>query len=240
MGDEYPCCGNTPLGETMKNIIQVKKVTKNYVKGNLMVPALQEIDLVVRKGDFTAVAGPSGSGKTTLLNIIGGLDRPSSGSVEVNGHSLNKLSAAQLSRLRLEHLGFIFQSHNLLPVLTAFENAEYILMVQGIPKETRREIVMKLLKDVGLSGLEARFPRELSGGQQQRVAIARAVASRPAIVLADEPTANVDGKTAGGILDLMRRLNEEKQITMLFSSHDPEVLKTAKKVFFLREGKLYS
>lgn len=240
MGDEYPYCGNTSMGETMKNIIQVKKVTKNYVKGNLMVPALKEIDLVIRKGDFTAVAGPSGSGKTTLLNIIGGLDRPSSGSVEVNGHSLNKLSSAQLSRLRLEHLGFIFQSHNLLPVLTAFENAEYILMIQGIPKETRREIVMKLLKDVGLSGLEARFPRELSGGQQQRVAIARAVAARPAIVLADEPTANVDGKTAGGILDLMRQLNEEKQITMLFSSHDPEVLKNAKKVFFLREGKLYS
>jgi putative ABC transport system ATP-binding protein len=240
MGDESSSCGNTPVGETMKHIIQVKEVTKNYIKGNIVVRALQGIDLVVQKGDFTAIAGPSGSGKTTLLNIIGGLDRFSSGTVEVDGFILNGLSAAELSRLRLERIGFIFQSHNLLPVLTALENAEYILMVQGMPKEARLEIVRSLFKDVGLEGLEDRFPGELSGGQQQRVAIARAVAAQPAIVLADEPTANVDGKTAAGILDLMKRLNEDKNITMLFSSHDPEVLKTAKKVFSLKDGKLFS
>lgn len=241
MGGESSDCGNNTLGKTMtKNIIRVRNVIKDYVKGNIAVRALHGIDLAVQKGEFTAIAGPSGSGKTTLLNLIGGLDRPTSGSVEVEGCGLNELSSAALARLRLRRLGFIFQSHNLLPVLTALENAEYILMIQGMPKEARQKKVKKLLKDVGLEGLEDRFPRELSGGQQQRVAIARAVAAQPVIVLADEPTANVDGKTAAGILDLMRRLNEEEKITMLFSSHDPQVLKRAGKVFSLRDGKLFS
>jgi putative ABC transport system ATP-binding protein len=222
----------------MTDIIRVRELTKHYVKDSLVVPALQGVDLALKEGDFAAVAGPSGSGKTTLLNLIGGLDRPTAGSVEVEGRLLNELSEAERTRLRCDRIGFVFQAHNLFPVLTALENAEYVLMLQGRPKDERRDIVRTLLKDVGLEGLENRFPRELSGGQQQRVAIARAVAARPAIVLADEPTANVDARTAVGILDLMKQLNEEKRVTMLFSSHDPEVLKRSEKVFFLRDGRI--
>lgn len=222
----------------MKSIVKLKKVTKDYGQGEVVVHALRGVDLTIQTGDFMAMAGPSGSGKSTLLNIIGGLDKPTSGDVEVEGRSILNLSRTQLSRLRRDRIGFIFQNYNLIPVLTAMENAEYVLMLQGVPTAKRREKVRALLHEVGLDGLENRFPRQLSGGQQQRVALARAVASEPALVLADEPTANVDSKTAGGLLDLMSRLNEEKGVTFLFSTHDRAVMKRARNFLFLRDGQI--
>ncbi len=222
----------------MKSIVKLKKVTKDYGQGEVVVHALRGVDLTIQTGDFMAMAGPSGSGKSTLLNIIGGLDKPTSGDVEVEGRSILNLSRTQLSRLRRDRIGFIFQNYNLIPVLTAMENAEYVLMLQGVPTAKRREKVRALLHEVGLDGLENRFPRQLSGGQQQRVALARAVASEPALVLADEPTANVDSKTAGGLLDLMSRLNEEKGVTFLFSTHDRAVMKRARNLLFLRDGQI--
>jgi len=214
----------------MEPIIQCKNLVKNFGGGEVMVQALRGVDLTIEPGDFMAMAGPSGSGKSTLLNLIGGLDRPSSGTIKVEGQSILDLSMTELSRLRRDRIGFIFQSYNLIPVLTALENAEYVLMLQGVPIKRRQEKVRSILKEVGLEGLEKRFPRELSGGQQQRVAIARAIASDPALVLADEPTANVDSKTAKSLLDLMSQLNEEKGATFLFSTHDRAVMKRAKKL----------
>ncbi|MBW2623971.1 MAG: ABC transporter ATP-binding protein [Deltaproteobacteria bacterium] len=222
----------------MEKIIEVKGVVKNYGQGDVLVQALRNVDLEIRAGDFMAMAGPSGSGKSTLLNIIGGLDKPTQGQVLVEGQSLNDLSRTKLSQLRRDRIGFIFQSYNLIPVLTALENAEYVLMLQGVPRGQRREKVMGLLEEVGLSGLHNRFPRELSGGQQQRVAIARAIASEPALILADEPTANVDSKTAAGLLDLMGVLNEEKNTTFFFSTHDREVMKRARHLLLLHDGRI--
>ncbi len=222
----------------MEPIIKCENLIKNFGEGEVMVQALRGVDLAINSGDFIAMAGPSGSGKSTLLNLIGGLDRPSSGSIEVEGRSIQDLSMTELSRLRRDRIGFIFQSYNLIPVLTALENAEYVLMLQGVPIKERQEKVRSILKEVGLEGLEKRFPRELSGGQQQRVAIARAIVSDPALVLADEPTANVDSKTASSLLDLMNRLNEEKGATFLFSTHDRAVMKRAKKLLFLKDGRI--
>jgi putative ABC transport system ATP-binding protein len=182
------------------------------------------------------MAGPSGSGKSTLLNIMGGLDRPTSGRVEVDGREISGLSNTELGLLRRDRLGFIFQSYNLIPVLTALENAEYVLMLQGIPTTERRARVREVLAEVGLEGLENRFPRQLSGGQQQRVAIARAIVSEPALVLADEPTANVDSKTGMALLDLMHRLNEEKGVTFFFSTHEEGVMKRARRLLQLEDG----
>jgi putative ABC transport system ATP-binding protein len=211
-------------------------VTKNYGQGDVTVHALRGVDLSIMKGDLAAVAGPSGSGKTTLLNVISGLDTPSGGSVWVDGKEVTKMSRSKLSKLRMLRIGFVFQAYNLIPVLTAYENAEYVLMLQGVSTKERREKVMGLLKQVGLEGMEKRFPRELSGGQQQRVAIARAIAAQPALVLADEPTANVDSKTAASLLDLMVRLNEEQQATFLFSTHDQNVMKRSKRLILLKDG----
>jgi len=222
----------------MEPIVKLKKVTKDYGQGDVIVHALRGVTLDIEAGDFIAMAGPSGSGKSTLLNIIGGLDKPTSGGIEVEGRSIVALSISELSRLRRDRIGFIFQSYNLVPVLTAFENAEYVLMLQGAKIDERREKVNKLLNEVGLEGMENRFPRELSGGQQQRVAIARAIASDPALILADEPTANVDSKTAAGLLDLMRRLNEERNVTFLFSTHDEKVMRHAKKLLWLVDGQI--
>lgn len=222
----------------MQPIVRIKEVTKDYGQGDVIVHALRGVTLNIEAGDFMAMAGPSGSGKSTLLNIIGGLDKPTSGEIEVEGRSIVDLSISELSRLRRDRIGFIFQSYNLVPVLTAFENAEYVLMLQGAKIDERREKVNKLLNEVGLEGMENRFPRELSGGQQQRVAIARAIASDPALVLADEPTANVDSKTAGALLDLMRRLNEERNVTFLFSTHDEKVMRHAKKLLWLVDGQI--
>lgn len=222
----------------MQTVVKLEKVVKNYGHDDVMVEALRGVDLSIAKGDFTAMVGPSGSGKSTLLNIIGGLDKPTSGLVEVEGQNLADLSMTKLSRLRRDRIGFIFQSYNLIPVLTALENAEYVLMLKGVSTQERREKVMQILKDVGLSGMEHRFPRELSGGQQQRVAIARSIASEPALVLADEPTANVDSKTAASLLELMKGLNQEKGITFFFSTHDPAVMKQAKTLIHLHDGRV--
>jgi len=218
------------------NIVEVTGLTKDYGEGGVATHALRGVDLVLNSGEFASMAGPSGSGKTTLLNIIGALDRPTSGSVKIEGTEITALSGNQLSLLRRDRIGFIFQNYNLIPVLTALENAEYVLMLQNFSKEKRRERVMMVLKEVGLEGLEHRFPRELSGGQQQRVAIARAIASEPALILADEPTANVDSETGHSIMELMRRLNKEKGITFLFSTHDHSVMKQGRRLIVLRDG----
>ncbi|MBN2493703.1 MAG: ABC transporter ATP-binding protein [Deltaproteobacteria bacterium] len=220
------------------SIVWLRAVTKDYGQGDVVVRALRGIDLTLDRGDFAAVAGPSGSGKSTLLNVMSGLDRPSSGEVSLDGRDLTRLSRSELSRLRLTRIGFVFQAYNLLPVLTAYENAEYVLMMQGVPASARRERVMGLLELVGLGGMEDRFPRELSGGQQQRVAIARAIASEPALILADEPTANVDSKTAAALLDLMQQLNEEKGVTFLFSTHDRKVMARAGRLIRLVDGRI--
>ncbi|MEQ8163716.1 MAG: ABC transporter ATP-binding protein [Smithellaceae bacterium] len=222
----------------MVKIVEVKNVTKDFGGDEIITRALRGVDLDLTAGEFTSMAGPSGSGKTTLLNIIGGLDRPTSGTVSIEGKEIHQLSAGQLSRLRRDRIGFIFQSYNLIPVLTAYENAEYVLMIQNVEKEERRERVLRVLKEVGLEGLEHRFPRELSGGQQQRVAIARAIAPEPALILADEPTANVDSETAGSLMDLLRRLNEEKGMTFLFSTHDQAVMRRAGRLIRLQDGRI--
>ena len=224
----------------MKAIVQLENVTKDYGKGQALTHALRGVNLELEAGEFTAMAGPSGSGKSTLLNIIGGLDRPTSGKVAVDGQELMTLSKTELGLLRRDRLGFIFQSYNLIPVLTALENAEYVLMLQKIPTQERRERVRKVLKEVGLEGLENRYPRQLSGGQQQRVAIARAIVSEPALVLADEPTANVDSETGKALLDLMRRLNEEKGVTFFFSTHEEAVMKRSRRLLQLKDGVIFN
>ena len=219
-------------------IVRLDGVIKDYGEGQVVTRALAGIDLEIHPGEFTAVAGPSGSGKSTLLNVASGLDRPTAGKVFVAGEEITSASGSRLSELRLRQIGFVFQAYNLIPVLTACENAEYILMLQGVRLRERRERVMELLEQVGLAGMEHRFPRELSGGQQQRVAIARAIASSPALVLADEPTANVDQATASSLMDLMARLNEERGTTFLFSSHDQHVLERARRLLTLTDGRI--
>ena len=220
----------------MTAIVKLEGVTKVYQDGKVAVSALRGVDLELQKGDFAAIAGPSGSGKTTLLNIMGGLDKPTEGTVLLEDKTLSDMSRGELSRLRLNRIGFIFQSYNLIPVLTAYENAEFVLLLQKRPPEERRQRVVNLLEEVGLGGLENRFPREMSGGQQQRVAIARSIAPEPALVLADEPTANVDSHTAAELLDLMEQLNQENGVTFLFSTHDPAVMERARRLIRLKDG----
>ena len=220
----------------MPHMVRLEKVVKIYGHNDTTVRALRGVDMAVDPGEFTVVMGPSGSGKSTLLNLIGGLDLPTEGKVFIDGEETGVLSRSRLSRLRLDKIGFVFQAYNLIPVLTAYENAEYVLMLQGRPMEQRRERVMALLETVGLQGMEHRFPRELSGGQQQRVAIARAIAPEPELILADEPTANLDSETAASLLDLMLRLNRDKNVTFLFSTHDPEVMTRARRIIVLRDG----
>ena len=204
---------------TDKEIVSLTNVIKNYgQEGKVITKALQGIDLKIFQGDFSVMMGPSGCGKSTLLNIIGGLDRVTSGEVKFDGKDFNSLTNKEISIIRRNQIGFVFQNYNLLPVLTAYENAEYVLMLQDIPFSQRKEKVMLLFKEMELDGLENRLPRELSGGQQQRVAIARAVASDPLLVLADEITANVDSKTAQSLLLLMQKLNKTKKTSFLFFS----------------------
>ncbi|KPJ59739.1 MAG: hypothetical protein AMJ42_01790 [Deltaproteobacteria bacterium DG_8] len=222
----------------MTEIVRLEGVTKIYQEGKVAVPALRAIELTIQKGEFVAVAGPSGSGKTTLLNVVGGLDQPTHGSVFLEGKHLGQMSRGELSRLRLNRIGFIFQSYNLIPVLTAFENAEFVLLLQKRPAEDRKQKVANLLEEVGLTGLEERFPREMSGGQQQRVAIARSIVPEPALVLADEPTANVDSQIASELLDLMESLNRRKSVTFLFSTHDPAVMERAHRLITLKDGRV--
>ena len=221
---------------TKREIASLHEVVKNYGEGKVTTKALRGISLKILEGDFSVMMGPSGCGKSTLLNIIGGLDRATSGDVKFNDQDFNTLSNKALSMIRRQHIGFVFQNFNLLPVLNAYENAEYVLMLQGVPPAKRREKVMDLFQEMGLDGLENRYPSELSGGQQQRVAIARAVATEPQLVLADEITANVDSKTAQSLLELMVALNKNNNTTFLFSTHDPSVIKFAKKIIILKDG----
>ncbi|AKF10937.1 ABC transporter ATP-binding protein [Sandaracinus amylolyticus] len=216
------------------------EVTKTFKTGALEVHALRGVDLAVHARDFMALVGPSGSGKTTLLNLLGALDRPTSGEVEVLGKKLGALSKAARAKLRLASLGFVFQAYNLVPVLTAAENVELILELQGMGARERRARALDVLLSLGLGELANRRPNEMSGGQQQRVAVARAVASRPELVLADEPTANLDGKSAEQLMLLMRRLHEEHGTTFVFSTHDPRIVAHATRIVSMEDGRIVS
>jgi len=224
----------------MDPIVTCRGVTKTFGSGELAVNALSNVDLDINPGDFATLAGPSGSGKTTLLNMVGALDHTTSGDVTVDGQRLGDLKQAQLSDLRLRKIGFVFQSYNLIPVMSAAENIEFVLELQGVSKADRRAKSMEALEDVGLSGLEGRRPAAMSGGQQQRVAVARALVSRPAIVLADEPTANLDSKSAGELIDLMLKLNAEHGTTFLIGTHDPRVLERSKRQINMLDGEIES
>jgi len=219
-------------------IVRVEQAEKLYRQDTVTVPALQGVDLEIRRGEFAALVGPSGSGKTTLLNLIGGLDSPTSGRIWIGDQEIGSLSRAQLSLLRLLKIGFVFQEYNLVPVLSAVENVEYVMLLQGLPPEECRDRAMVILKELGLQGLEHRRPGQLSGGQQQRVAVARAIVSEPLIVLPDEPTANLDSKAGAALLDMMRELNESKGITFVFSTHDPMVMQRARRIIRLVDGRI--
>jgi putative ABC transport system ATP-binding protein len=219
-------------------ILEARGVTKIYQTRGVETEALNGVDLAITEGEFSALAGPSGSGKTTLLNLFGALDEPSSGEVILDGEKLADLRPSRLAELRLRKLGFVFQAYNLIPVLTARENVEFVMQLQGVGAEERRARAEELLRDVELAELADKRPLEMSGGQQQRVAVARSIASRPRIVLADEPTANLDSGTAGRLLDLMARLNREREVTFLFSTHDPLVIDKARRVVQLRDGRV--
>jgi len=221
-------------------LIEMRSVTKIYPLGHQQVTAVDGLSLIVEAGEFTVLAGPSGSGKTTVLNLIGCLDQPTGGEITVEGREVGRSTVKSLADFRLRKIGFIFQSYNLIPVLTAAENAEFTLMLQGVAREKRRQRVRELFAELGIAGLEDRRPNDLSGGQQQRVAVARAMAAEPAVILADEPTANLDSKTAEELLSLMRNLNREKKTTFIFSSHDTLVISHARRVVRLRDGKLES
>ena len=218
--------------------LRLEGVTRLYHQGDQVISALSEVSLELDKGEFVALAGPSGSGKTTLLNVASGLDSPTRGTVYVNGQNLTQMKRSQLAQLRLEKIGFVFQSHNLIPVLTAHENAEFILLLRGVSVSERRARVRDILKEVGLEGMEDRRPSELSGGQQQRVAVARAIVAEPSLVLADEPTANLDSETAFALLDVMENLNRNHGTTFLFSTHDTRVMNRARRIVGLVDGRI--
>ncbi|MHB9156027.1 MAG: ABC transporter ATP-binding protein [Endomicrobiales bacterium] len=221
---------------SVNEVISAKGVTKTYRTADIEVPAVRGVDLAVTRGEFTALVGPSGSGKTTLLNILSGLDSPTSGEVFLNGKLLSSMSGNELSDFRRDNIGFIFQAYNLIPVLTVEENVEYIMLLQGVPRRERHDRVTEMLGAVGLSGYADRIPVHLSGGQQQRVAIARAMVSKPSLILADEPTANLDSKTGAGLLDLMHELNRKTGMTFVFSTHDQMIMERAERLVRLRDG----
>ncbi|MEA3471456.1 MAG: ABC transporter ATP-binding protein [Thermodesulfobacteriota bacterium] len=218
------------------NIVECRDVIKIYRQGKIEVHALRGVNLSIQEGGFIALAGPSGSGKTTLLNIIGGLDYADSGSITLDGNIINEMSQSKLASLRLHNIGFVFQAYNLIPVLSALENVEFVMLLQGVPAEERREKATAILDDVGLKDAYSRRPAELSGGQQQRVAVARAIVSNPLIVLADEPTANLDSKTGEGLMEMMREMNEKKNATFIFSTHDQMVMDYARRLVHIRDG----
>ena len=219
-------------------VIRLRGVTKIYDKSGVPVHALRGVDLDIVRGEFATLAGPSGSGKTTLLNIIGALDHPNAGEVEVAGRDLARMHRGDAAQFRLDNVGFIFQAYNLVPVLTAYENAEFTLLLRGAPPSKRKRVVQPLLERVGLGDMMHRKPHELSGGQQQRVAVVRALATSPSIVLADEPTANLDSESSEALLVLMAELNRELDTTFLFSSHDPVVIERARRVIGLLDGRV--
>ncbi|NLV92239.1 MAG: ABC transporter ATP-binding protein [Firmicutes bacterium] len=220
-------------------LLELKGITKDYYQGSVRVPALRGIDLSIDSGEFTSIAGPSGSGKTTLLNLIGCLDNPTSGEITLEGRPLADLTKRELADVRREKIGFIFQSYNLIPVLTAYENVEFALAMQGTysPQELRKRVI-DILDAVGLEGLYDRKPQDLSGGQQQRVAIARALVKEPKLILADEPTANLDSETGKSIIQLMQRMNQEKNVTFIFSTHDPMVMEHARRLITVKDGRI--
>ncbi|MBN2693558.1 ABC transporter ATP-binding protein [bacterium] len=220
-------------------VIQTKNLKKSYVSGEIETIALKGVSVDIKRGEFTAIAGPSGSGKTTFLNIISGLDSQFQGEVTLAGKNITKISKSELSDFRRDHIGFVFQSYNLIPVLTVEENVEYIMLLQNIKKEERKERVISILNEVGLKGFEKRFPSQLSGGQQQRVAVARAIVSNPDIILADEPTANLDSKTGESLLEMMGMLNVEKNITFIFSTHDEKIMRKSKRMIVLKDGEIF-
>ena len=224
----------------MKTAVRTTKLWKIYPQEPDPVEAVRDISIKIETGDFVAMAGPSGSGKTTMLNMIGGLTRPSQGQISIGDQEITEMSDKDLAQLRLERIGFVFQSYNLLPVLTALENAEFTLLLSGIPKDERRKRVLELFNKIGLSGLEDRKPGKLSGGQQQRVAVARAVVANPALILADEPTANLDSKASADLLDVMERLNQDHGTTFLFSTHDPRVMERSRRLITLVDGQIES
>lgn len=221
-------------------VIELKSLSKIYNPDTIPIRAINDINLSVEEGEFTAIVGPSGCGKTTLLNMIGGLDVRSEGSVKVGGVSIQDMSESQLTVFRLKHIGFVFQAYNLIPVLTAKENIEFIMVLQNIDAKTIQERSNDLLVRMGIKDQRDRRPSELSGGQQQRVAVARALASRPKFVLADEPTANLDSGSTKALLDIMAKLNEEENITFIFSTHDQRVIDRAKRVITLEDGVIVS
>ncbi|MCB0738054.1 MAG: ABC transporter ATP-binding protein [Bacteroidetes bacterium] len=222
------------------SIISTKHLKKYYQDKSVTVKALNDVNFQVSEGEFTAIVGPSGSGKTTLLNIIGGLDSPTSGSVIIDGTEITNLSDNQLIDYRLKHIGFVFQAYNLIPVLTAKENVEFIMLMQNKPRDEREERANALLEAVGLKDQIKKRPGEMSGGQQQRVAVARALASKPRFVLADEPTANLDSTSTATLLDIMARLNKEENTTFIFSTHDQRVIDRARRVVTLEDGQIIS
>jgi putative ABC transport system ATP-binding protein len=226
--------------KAVDRVIVTEGVTKQYSDHGVPVAAVRGVDLEITRGEFTAVVGPSGSGKTTFLNLISGLDSVTSGRIWLNGKQLSEMSGGELSDFRRDNIGFVFQAYNLIPVLTVEENVEYVMLLQGVPSEERRRRVAEILSEMGLEGYENRRPPQLSGGQQQRVAVARAIVAEPAIILADEPTANLDSQTAVELVEMMRRLNEEHGITFVFSTHDTRVMERARRLVVLRDGRIDS
>lgn len=228
---------STKIPEINKNtVIETNRLCRKFGQGDTLVKALTDANITIERGEFTAIIGPSGSGKSTLLQLIGGLDTASSGDVFLDNKNISHMSGTELSDFRRDHIGFIFQAYNLIPVLSARENIEYIMLLQGISAAERKSRVDKLMHAVGLEGLGDRRPAELSGGQQQRVAVARAMVSTPSIILADEPTANLDSKTGADLLDMMKDLNEQQNMTFVFSTHDPKIMERAKRIIRLVDG----
>ncbi len=221
-------------------IIEVKNLNKIYHEGEINVHAVRGIDLVIEQGEFTAIVGPSGSGKTTLLNMIGGLDNPTEGEIVIDEINIGNLKSSQLTDFRMKNIGFVFQAYNLIPVLTAKENVEFIMHLQGKSKKERADRAIQLLEEVGLGERVNSRPSKLSGGQQQRVAVARALASKPKFILADEPTANLDSESTANLLDIMEKLNREENITFIFSTHDARVVNKARRVITIDDGKIMS
>ena len=222
-----------------KPVIEIKNLEKVY-DGVVPVHAVNGINLTITEGEFTALKGPSGCGKTTLLNLLGGLDQPTSGTIEIGGVDITTLSENKLIDFRLRNIGFVFQAYNLIPVLSAKENVSFIMLLQNRPKEEREARAQQLLEAVGLKGKEGQRPGQLSGGQQQRVAVARALASKPQFVLADEPTANLDSTSTANLLDIMERLNKEEGMTFVFATHDDRVIKKARRIISIEDGKVLS
>ena len=221
-------------------LIVTENLRKTYADNGVSVEALRGIDLTIHAGEFTAIVGPSGSGKTTLLNLISGLDRPTEGKVWLKDRLLSEMSGRELSDFRRDHIGFIFQAYNLVPVLTVVENVEYIMILQKLAREERRRRVTDMLDQLGMAGYGGRFPTRLSGGQQQRVAIARAMVSHPLMILADEPTANLDSKTGADLLTMMKQINDRTGMTFIFSTHDPMIMERARRVIVIKDGLIHS